>query len=60
MSLVTPRPTSTSQPYWDGCGEGELRLQFCEQCRQFQFYPRVMCCHCGHCELVGGVRAVTA
>ena len=46
VTKIQPRPTSTSEPYWQGCAEGELRLQQCADCGAFQFYPRVMCSQC--------------
>ena len=49
---LTPRPTDVSRPYWDACGRGELVLQQCGACRQFQFYPRLLCSHCGGRDLV--------
>jgi uncharacterized protein len=48
MSKILPRPTETSAPYWQGCQQGELRLQKCNACQQVQFYPRIMCSHCQH------------
>ena len=51
MSRVLPRPTAVSQCYWEGCNEGELRLQRCADCGEFQFYPRTMCSHCGSSSL---------
>jgi len=47
MEKITPIPTPTSQPYFDGCRTGELRIQFCEHCESYQFYPRVLCAGCG-------------
>ncbi len=32
-------------------GQGEFRLQSCNSCDQFLFYPRVLCPHCGATEL---------
>ncbi|RLA10819.1 MAG: DNA-binding protein [Gammaproteobacteria bacterium] len=32
-------------------GQGEFRLQQCDGCDQFIFYPRVLCPHCGGAEL---------
>ena len=32
-------------------GTGEFRLQQCDHCDQFVFYPRVLCPHCGASEL---------
>ena len=48
---IQPRPTDVSAPYWQGCQEDELRLQQCERCSNYQFYPRIMCSHCGSREL---------
>ena len=47
MDRILPRPTPTSQPYFDGCKQGELRLQRCSRCGNYQFYPRILCSHCG-------------
>ena len=41
-----PRPTAETLPYWQGCREGELRLQQCAGCGAHQFYPRLMCSRC--------------
>jgi uncharacterized OB-fold protein len=48
-----PRMTSISRPFWEGCDRGALVLQRClsAACRQYVFYPRVCCPHCGHGEL---------
>ena len=51
MSKILPRPTALSAPYWEGCRAGELRLQQCDSCGEYQFYPRTLCSHCGHTEL---------
>lgn len=52
MSRILPRPTALSKPYWDGCREGVLLLQHCQDCAEFQFYPRIMCSRCGGQNLV--------
>lgn len=39
--------TEENRPFWDGCREGVLRLQYCEQCQHYQFYPRLYCMQCG-------------
>lgn len=41
-----PRPTSETEEYWAGCRQHELRIQLCNDCRQHQFYPRIICSHC--------------
>ncbi len=46
MEKIQPRPTTLSEPYWQGCREGELRLQHCQTCGKAQFYPRLLCSHC--------------
>ncbi len=44
---IQPPVTEIARPYWEGCREGELRLQRCTACERFQFYPRIVCSHCG-------------
>jgi uncharacterized OB-fold protein len=44
---IQPRPTAVSAPYFEGCRAGELRLQLCGACGRYQFYPRIVCSHCG-------------
>ena len=51
MSRIQPPLTELTAPYWQGCREGELRLQRCTDCDQHQFYPRTICSHCGSAEL---------
>ncbi len=41
-----PKPTPESKPYWDAAAQGKLRLQKCNDCGQFYFYPRPLCVHC--------------
>ena len=41
-----PRPTPLSQPHWDGCREGELRVQRCRDCSAFVFIPQPVCTRC--------------
>lgn len=42
-----PRISPETQPFWDGCRQGELRYQLCRGCGRVQFYPRVLCAGCG-------------
>ena len=38
-----PVPTPETQPFWDGCAAGELRIQRCTDCGRPYFYPRPVC-----------------
>lgn len=42
-----PAFDSDSAHYWKEAREGRLTLQRCEDCRELQFYPRVLCVRCG-------------
>ncbi|MEX0682809.1 MAG: Zn-ribbon domain-containing OB-fold protein [Dehalococcoidia bacterium] len=41
-----PSPSAVSQPFWDGLAVGELRVQKCDACGRYVFYPRPFCPHC--------------
>ena len=41
-----PRPTPTTQPFWDALADERLRLQRCEACGAWVHYPRVRCPGC--------------
>jgi uncharacterized OB-fold protein len=32
--------------FWAACDRGELQIQYCHDCSQWQFYPRFLCTHC--------------
>ena len=51
MPKILPPETEVSRPFWEGCREGELRLQRCGSCGEYQFYPRIICSHCSSSEL---------
>lgn len=51
MRQFLPKPTNVSLPFWEGCREGVLKLQQCQACSRFIFYPAYMCPHCGGSEL---------
>lgn len=48
MDLVKPRPipTPTTAPFWAGLNEGRVRLQRCDDCSAWVFYPRTRCNRC--------------
>lgn len=41
-----PQATPETAPYWEGCKQHELRIQRCNDCNQFYFYPRPYCPNC--------------
>jgi uncharacterized protein len=42
-----PVVTEENRPFWEGCRQGKLLLQYCDTCQKYQFYPRLYCMHCG-------------
>jgi len=44
---LLPEPTPETHHFWDGCKEGELRLQRCSACSESYFPPRPFCPKCG-------------
>ncbi|MBL4621169.1 MAG: OB-fold domain-containing protein [Immundisolibacteraceae bacterium] len=51
MDSDAPIGSGPDQQFQNYLGQGEFRLQQCDQCQQFIFYPRVLCPHCGASEL---------
>ena len=47
MPRILPEPTPETRHFWDGCREGELRLQRCTACTKSYFPPRPFCPNCG-------------
>jgi len=45
-SKPQPKPTPETQPFWEGCARGELRLQHCGACGHVQYPPRKLCSGC--------------
>ena len=43
-----PLPTITgeSMPYWEAARRGELLIQKCDDCGEYQWYPRSICANC--------------
>lgn len=46
LTKPVPTPTPTSAPFWEGLNEGIVRLQRCNACGGWIFYPRSRCSHC--------------
>ena len=49
--IPLPRPTALSQPHWDACREGVLKVQQCGQCKTYIFIPQPRCTNCQSSEL---------
>lgn len=50
--IPLPHPTALSKPHWDGCREGKLLVQQCQDCEGYTFIPQVRCSHCQSDKLV--------
>jgi hypothetical protein len=48
---ILPEPTPETRHFWDGCREGELRLQRCAACAETYFPPRAFCPKCASREV---------
>lgn len=46
MPKPIPQPSPETQPFWDGCAAGELRVQRCLSCDDYYFPPRPFCPTC--------------
>ncbi|MSQ06806.1 MAG: Zn-ribbon domain-containing OB-fold protein [Dehalococcoidia bacterium] len=41
-----PSIVGETRPYWEGCRQGQLLIQKCDACGEYQFYPRGICANC--------------
>ncbi len=46
LTRPLPLPTPVTAPFWDGLREGRIRVQRCNACHEWVFYPRNRCSHC--------------
>lgn len=46
-SKPAPVPQPESDAYWEAAARGELLVQACVACGEYQFYPRNFCTSCG-------------
>ena len=42
-----PEISSLTKPFWDYCKKHELRMQYCNECREWIWYPKAWCPGCG-------------
>jgi len=41
-----PSIVGETRPYWESCRQGQLLIQKCDGCGEYQFYPRGICANC--------------
>jgi uncharacterized OB-fold protein len=41
-----PTVSGETKPFWDACRRGQLLIQKCDSCVEYQFYPRGICANC--------------
>ncbi|MBS7700315.1 MULTISPECIES: Zn-ribbon domain-containing OB-fold protein [unclassified Chelatococcus] len=46
MSRSLPVPSKISQPFWDSCKAERMRLQRCDDCGTYAYYPVYVCPEC--------------
>jgi uncharacterized OB-fold protein len=46
MTKPAPVPDQVSSFFWEGAARGELLVQKCDSCQQFQYPPTVVCERC--------------
>ena len=46
MERPIPTASPETEPFWQGCRDGELLLQCCRACGNLQYYPRAVCTGC--------------
>lgn len=44
--IPLPRPSDLTSPHWDGCRDGELKVQRCQDCNAYVFIPQDHCTSC--------------
>jgi uncharacterized OB-fold protein len=46
LNKPLPRPTPVTQPFWDALNQGIVKIQQCNDCSNWIFYPRSHCTRC--------------
>ena len=46
MSRHLPEPSKISKPFWDSCNARAMKLQRCDDCETYIFYPAYICPEC--------------
>lgn len=45
-SYPVPTSNSINETYWEKAAEGTLAIQYCNQCQEYNYPPRVACPNC--------------
>ncbi len=45
--MTAPVVYPDNEPFWKAAAEGRLLVKYCTDCKQFHWYPRAICPHCG-------------
>lgn len=51
-----PKINGDNQPFWEGCGQHELRFQKCQDCGHVRWPPAILCPQC-HCTEIDWIKA---
>ncbi len=46
MTVTVPEPSEVSAPFWEATRQRQLIVQYCEDCREWVWYPRASCPAC--------------
>lgn len=47
QTAATPCDVPVERPYWQSCREHAMRIQRCDMCSNYRFYPGYVCDRCG-------------
>ena len=45
--ITAPTVYPDNADFWKAAGEGRLLVKYCNDCKQYHWYPRAICPHCG-------------
>ncbi len=48
MPKQSPTSNALDKPFYDACNEERLVVQYCTDCRKYQFPPQPTCGRCGN------------
>ncbi len=46
MTVTVPEPSEVSAPFWEATRQRQLVVQYCQECREWVWYPRAFCPAC--------------